>query len=79
MIKGVIHIKDALQLLESGEIIASLKVWKLKTGDIIEYRNVRCTGGHWHGGTHRIRLKNGFTREFRDITMFEINNYRIYL
>lgn len=79
MTTGAIHIKDALQLLESGEVIDSLKVWKKKDGTIIEYKGIRCTGGHWHGGTHRIRLRNGYTREFRDITMFEINNLRIYL
>lgn len=79
MTKGAIHIRDAVQLLESRELIDSLKVWKKKDGSIIEYRNIRYAGGHWKGGTHRIRLKNGYIREFRDITMFEINNLRIYL
>lgn len=48
----VIHIKDAIRLLESGQP-CNIRVWKLSTGDIIEYKGVRCVGSHWRGGTHR--------------------------
>lgn len=76
--KGVIHIKDAITLLETG-CPCNLRVWKLSTGDIIEYRNVRCTGGFWRRGTHRIKLpESKLLREFRDVTLFEINNMTIY-
>jgi hypothetical protein len=34
---NVIHIKDALRLLESGQP-CNLKLWKLSTGDILEYK-----------------------------------------
>ena len=76
--KGVIHIKDAIMLLEAG-YPCDLRVWKLSTGDILEYKGVTCIGGHWRKGTHRIRLpESGLVREFRDVTLFEINNMTIY-
>ena len=63
--------------MESGEPV-TLKVWKLSTGDIIVYRDVVCIGSHWRAGTHRIRLpESNLVREFRDITLFEINGYEI--
>lgn len=74
-----IHLNDAIRLLETGEP-CNLKVWKLSTGDILNYRGVRCIGSHWRGGTHRIRIPaSSLIREFRDITLFEINNMKIYL
>lgn len=35
----VIHKNDAIRMLETGQP-CNLKVWKLSTGDIIEYRGV---------------------------------------
>jgi len=73
-----IHYKDAIALLESGKRV-NLRVWKISTGDILEYRDVVCIGKHWRGGTHRIALPySGLIREFRDVTMFEINGMEIY-
>ncbi len=72
-----IHWKDAISLLET-QIPATLKLWKLSTGDILVYRNAVCIGSHWRGGTHRVRLpESNLIREFRDITLFEINGYEI--
>ena len=72
-----IHWKDAIALLESGQP-CTLKVWKLSTGDIIEYKNVVCVGKHWRGGTHLIVIpSSSLRRRFRDITLFEINGYEI--
>lgn len=72
-----LHWKDAIALLESKQPV-TLKVWKLSTGDILIYRNAVCIGSHWRGGTHRIRLpESNMIREFRDITLFEINGYEI--
>jgi hypothetical protein len=77
--KGVLHIKDAILLLESGQPV-DLRLWKLATGDILEYKGAVCIGGHWRRGTHRVRLpRSGVIREFRDVTLFEINNNSIYL
>lgn len=77
--KGVLHMKDAILLLESGQPV-NLRLWKLATGDILEYKGAVCIGGHWRKGTHRVRLpRSGVIREFRDVTLFEINNNTIYL
>lgn len=77
--KLVIHRNDALRMLETGQP-CDLKVWKLSTGDIIEYKGVRCVGSHWRGGTHKITIpRSTLLREFRDITLFEINGLEIFL
>ncbi len=73
-----IHIKDAITLLESGQRVR-LRLWKLSTGDVLEYRDAVCVGSHWRRGNHRVQLgASGLIREFRDITLFEINGLRIY-
>lgn len=72
-----LHWKDAIRLLESGQQV-TVRVWKLSTGDILTYRNVVCIGSHWRAGTHRIRLpESNLIREFRDISLFEINGYEV--
>lgn len=72
------HWRDAVALLESGKPV-KLRLWKLSTGDILTYPDAICIGGHRRGGTHRVRfLRSGEIREFRDITLFEINGYDIY-
>lgn len=72
-----LHWKDAVTLLESGEP-CTLRVMKLSTGDVLTYRDAVCVGGHWRRGTHRIRIQTSqLIREFRDITLFEINGYEI--
>ena len=69
--------RDAFQLLESGQP-CNLKLWKLSTGDILEYRGAVCVGSHWRGGVHRVMLTaSREIRAFRDITLFEINGYEI--
>lgn len=72
-----LHWRDAITLLESGSPV-TIKVWKLSTGDILTYRDVTCIGAHWRRGIHRIKLpQNHLIREFRDITLFEINGYEV--
>lgn len=69
--------RDAIALLESGKP-CTLKVWKLSTGDIITYRNAVCIGQSFRKGVHRIRVEgSSLIREFRDITLFEINGHEI--
>lgn len=73
-----IHLQDALRLLEDGEP-HKLRLWKLSTGDILTYEEARCTSRHTRGGTHKVRLpRSGLLREFRDVTLFEIDDMRIY-
>ena len=72
-----LHWRDAITLLESGQLV-TIKVWKLSTGDIITYRDAFCIGSHWRRGIHRIKLpQSHLIREFRDITLFEINGYEV--
>lgn len=64
-------------LLESGQP-CTLKVWNLKNAEIIIYRDAVCTGKHWRGGTHTVRLpQSHLFRTFRDITLHEINGYEV--
>ena len=73
-----LHLRDALRLLEDGKP-HRLRVWKLSTGDILTYTEARCVGGWKRRGTHKIRLpKSNLIREFRDITLFEIDDLHIY-
>ena len=52
----------------------------MSTGDILTYRGAVCTKGHRRSGTHKVMLPtSGLMREFRDITLFEIDNLKIYL
>lgn len=75
----VIHMKDALRLLETGQP-CTLRLWKMSTGDILTYRDARCISAYWRGGTHKVKLPvSNLIREFRDITLFEINGMEIYL
>lgn len=74
-----IHKRDALRLLEDRQP-HDLRVWKLSTGDILVYKGAVWVGGHIRGGTHRIRLPlSNVIREFRDITLFEIDGLSVYL
>ncbi len=73
-----IQLQDALRLLEDHEP-HNLRLWKLSTGDILTYQGARYVGTHRRGGTHRVRLpKSGLIREFRDVTLFEIDDMEIY-
>ena len=73
----MLHWRDAIALLESGMPV-TLKVWKLTDGDIIVYKNAVCVSHHRRGGTHTVKLpESNLLREFRDITLFEINGYEI--
>lgn len=74
-----IHLNDARKILDSGQP-CNLRVWKLSTGDILVYKGVRCIGSHFRGGVHRILLPNStLLREFRDVTLFEINGMKVFL
>jgi hypothetical protein len=75
----VIHRNDAIRMLESGKP-CTLRLWKMNTGDILTYKDARCVGSYWRGGTHTVRLpKSGLLRSFRDVSLFEINGFKIYM
>lgn len=74
---NTIHYKDAFALLET-RVPVNLRLWKMSTGDILEYKGVVCISEHRRGGTHKVRFPNGEIREFRDVTLFEINGKKIF-
>ena len=73
-----IHINSARKILDSG-VEVDLKLWELKTGNILVYHGVRCISSYFRGGTRKVRFPNGEIREFRDVTLFEINGLEVYL
>lgn len=73
-----IYINSARKILDSGAEV-DLKLWELKTGNILVYNKVRCISSYFRGGTRKVRLPNGQIREFRDVTLFEINGLEVYL
>ena len=73
-----IHRNDAMRLLEDGQP-HTLRLWKLSTGDILEYKDAVCTSHHTEGGTHNVRLpRSGLVRKLRDVSVFEIDGMNIY-
>jgi hypothetical protein len=65
--------------LSFNYVLNSIKVWKLSAGDIIEYKEATCIGGFKRKGTHRIMIPlSGVIRDFRDITLFEIDGLKVY-
>ena len=58
----------------------SLRVWKLATGDILNYKEAVYLGSNERGGTITVRLpRSKETRTFRRVCLFEIDNLTIYL
>ena len=74
-----IHRRDAFRRLEDRQP-HQLRLWKISTGDILHYKEATFVGQNRRGGTHRIRIPlSGVIREFRDITLFEIDGLRVYM
>ena len=74
-----IHRRDAFRLLEDGQP-HQLRLWTISTGDILHYKDATYVGQNRRSSTHRIRIPlSGVIREFRDITLFEIDGLRIYM
>lgn len=74
-----LHQKEALKLLEDG-LPHTIRVWKISSGEILEYKNCVNISHRTRKGTHRVRLadSNEF-RDFRDITLHKIDGHNIYL
>lgn len=74
-----IHIKEAAALLKDRKP-HSLRVWKLATGDILNYKEAVYLGSNERGGTITVRLgRSKETRTFRRVCLFEIDNLKIFL
>lgn len=74
-----LHLKDALRLLGDGEE-HHLKVWKLSTGELIDYPRARMAGAHKRRGIVRVYLpQSALIRAFREVALVEIDDLTIYL
>lgn len=74
-----IYKADALRLLADGKP-HTIKVWKMSTGEILTYKDAVFVSRVTIKGTHKVRLPySTLIREFRDITMFEIDERKIFL
>ena len=71
--------KDAVAMLKDRKP-HSLRVWKLATGDIIDYKEAVYLGSNERGGTITVSLQRSKkTRTFRRVCLFEIDNLKIFL
>lgn len=74
-----IYKADALRLLADGKP-HTLRVWKMSTGEILRYENAIFVSRTAIKGTHKVRLPMSHViREFRDVTLFEIDGRKIFL
>ena len=79
MMRKAIHIKEAVAMLKDRKP-HSLRVWKLATGDIIDYPEAVYLGSNERGGTITVHLQRSReTRTLRRVCLFEIDNLKIYL
>lgn len=77
--KEPLHQKEALRLLRDGKP-HTIRVWKLSSGEILEYKDCVCISNRSRLGTHRIKLQaSQEVRDFRDITLHYIDGHSIYL
>lgn len=79
MMRQAIHIKEAVAMLKDRKP-HQLRVWKLSTGDILNYNEAVYLGSNERGGTITVCLsRSKETRTFRRVCLFEIDNLKIYL
>ena len=79
MMRQAIHIKEAVAMLKDRKP-HQLRVWKLSSGDILNYNEAVYLGSNERGGTITVRLsRSKETRTFRRVCLFEIDNLKIYL
>lgn len=73
-----LHHADGVALLRDRKP-HTLRLWKISTGDVLVYKDVRLLG-EWHrGGTLRVIFPNGQIRELRTVTLFCIDDIYLYL
>lgn len=49
-----------------------------RKGSYVEYKNVRLLTNYYTGGNVRVRLENGLIREFKYLSIVEINGVKTY-
>lgn len=74
-----IHLNDALRLLHDHRP-HHLRLWKLSTGDILDYKGVTVCGSWRRGGLCRVRFpQSGQIRAFRAVSLFEMDGMAVYM
>lgn len=74
-----LHTSEAFEILKDRQP-HKLRLWKISTGDILTYPQAVLIGRSPRYGNHRVRLlPSKEIREFRDVTLFEIDDMKIYL
>lgn len=74
-----IHLNDARRILDSGEAV-DLIVWKMATGEILTYNELKCFSSYFRGGTRKLRfVRSNEIREVRDVCIWKINGMEVFL
>ena len=74
-----IHRNDAIRLLADGHP-HKLRLWELSTGEILTYPRALAFGKFTRRGLHRVKLYPSLhIHAFRDVTLFEIDDMKIYM
>ena len=75
----MIHISTVHKILRDNKTPFSCKVWK-KNGDILQYKDVVCTGSHHESNTATLLFtESREIRKVKVICIFEINDEEIYI
>lgn len=73
-----IHATTAREIIASGQP-CDIRLWK-SDGEILHYRDAICIAHHIRSGTFRVRLRtSGQIRQFRIVSVFEVNDMEVYL
>lgn len=75
----MISLHNVRKFLDSGMEVDSMKVWTAE-GDILEYKNVRCTSSNYKRNTFNLLfLESGEVRTVRAYNIFEFNNKEVMI
>lgn len=73
-----IHLQDALKTLADHQP-HDLKIWKLSTGDILEYKGVKYLGEWKRAGLQRVKFpQSKEIRAFRNVSLIEIDGMKVF-
>ncbi len=73
-----IHSSTAREIIASGQP-CDIRLWK-RDGEILHYTDAICIYHHVRSGSFRVKLRrSGQIRQFRLVTVFEVNDMEVYL
>lgn len=75
----MLHINVLRKILREGKPF-SCRVWKISTGEILNYNNVVCTSTNFQRNTANLLfVESRQIRKVRIICIFELNDEEIYI